>query len=290
MCDFGPAPYGARRQVTDPYAIREFSSLDEYLACVDLQEATWGVGFSERVSPAILKVAQLLGGVAAGAYDAHGELAGFVFGMTGVRRGELAHWSDMLAVRPGIRDTGLGQRLKAYQRDRVRKMGVDRMYWTFDPLQSRNAHLNLTRLGAVVREYEANMYGDTDSPLHRGIGTDRFVALWELSSARVEGRMEGQSSVAPAEAGRAPFAVEAVETGGRLRPVRNELLRSDRVAIAIPSDISALMREDLDLAIEWRQATRVVFTHYLTRGYEVREFERGQRASAYVLVSSPERA
>ena len=102
--------------------------------------------------------------------------------------------------------------------------------------------------------------------------------------------MEGQSSVAPAEAGRAPFAVEAVETGGRLRPVRNELLRSDRVAIAIPSDISALMREDLDLAIEWRQATRVVFTHYLTRGYEVREFERGQRASAYVLVSSPERA
>jgi predicted GNAT superfamily acetyltransferase len=274
--------------VTEPYTIRDFSSIEEYCACVDLQEATWGVGFSERVSPAILKVAQILGGVAAGAYDAHGELVGFVFGMTGVRRGELAHWSDMLAVRPGLRDTGLGRRLKAYQRDRVRKVGVDRMYWTFDPLQSRNAHLNLTRLGAVVREYEENMYGDTDSPLHRGIGTDRFIALWELSSERVEGRLDGRSSFAPVEAGRVPFAVEAVETDGRLRPVRNELSRNESVAVAIPSDITALMRDDLELAIEWRHATRAAFTYYLSRGYEVREFERGERASTYVLVASTE--
>ncbi len=275
--------------MTRDYDIRPFSTVEEYRACVDLQEETWGDGFSERVSPAILKVSQKLGGVAAGAYSKEGRLVGFVFGMTGVRGGEVAHWSDMLAVRPEARDAGLGRRLKEYQREHLLDRGIERMYWTFDPLQSRNAHLNISKLGAVVREYEENMYGDTDSPLHRGIGTDRFVALWLLGSERVRDRM-----VLPSDKGRAgssvlfqeaPPALAGEGETGHPRPATPDLTLGELpVRIEIPSDIVSLMRDDLELAIEWRAATRAAFGHYIASGLEVREFMRGARTSSYLLA------
>ncbi len=99
------------------FTIRPFASLEEFKECVRFQEEIWGEDFSELVAVAVLKVSQRLGGIASGAYDGEGGLAGFVFGMTGVQAGQIVHWSDMLAVRPELQDTGLGTRLKAYQRD-----------------------------------------------------------------------------------------------------------------------------------------------------------------------------
>lgn len=285
------------------YTIRPFESMEDYGACVELQEATWGDGFSERVSPAILKVGQLLGGVSAGAYDDGGRLVGFVFGLTGVRDGRMVHWSDMLAVRPEIRDAGLGRRLKEYQREDLLSRGVDTMYWTFDPLQSRNAHLNITRLGAVVREYRVNMYGESDSPLHRGIGTDRFVALWLMDSERVRARLAGVGREGrhgredgPSREDRggsraeAPFALAAHTPADRAHPEPGDPDLSlggpsgnDAVRVAIPFDVGSLMDDDLGLAIAWREATRAVFERYLSDGYEVADFTRGRPASAYLL-------
>lgn len=292
--------------MTAGYTIRPFETIEEYRECAALQDETWGAGFSERVSPAILKVSQILGGVSAGAYDAEGALVGFVFGMTGVRDGELVHWSDMLAVRRDARDSGLGRALKAYQRERVLELGVGKMFWTFDPLQSRNAHLNFGKLGIIVREYVEDMYGQTDSPLHRGIGTDRFVALWLLDSARVRGRLglsesgaasSGERpSVGSDRAGRAaegspvglaelPLALSAEPDEPHPRPGPPALgLGNDLTGVQIPSDIASLMDDDPDLARAWRAATRATFTHYLRAGYEVREFVRGERASTYVLA------
>lgn len=267
------------------YTIRPFETIEEYHACVALQEETWGHGFSERVSPAILKVGQILGGVSAGAWDEEGALVGFVFGLTGVRDGRVVHWSDMLAVRRGIRDSGLGRRLKEHQRATLLDRGIETMFWTFDPLQSRNAHLNLAHLGIVVREYRRNMYGDTDSPLHRGIGTDRFVALWEMASERVAGRLDG-SAPAPADDGRGARALGAVEGSGRHpRPSEPALdLDADELRVGIPAEISHLMADDLPLAVAWREATRKVFTRYLETGWEIREFFRGPTTSDYLLV------
>lgn len=267
------------------YTIRPFATTQEYHDCVDLQEETWGRGFSERVSPAILKVSQILGGVSAGAYDGQHRLVGFVFGMTGLRDGELVHWSDMLAVRPEARDAGLGRRLKEYQRDEVMGRGVQKMFWTFDPLQSRNAHLNLNKLGIVVREYMENMYGDTDSPLHRGIGTDRFVALWLLESERVRDCLAG---VGPPEIdGEYPVAlsVERGSAGVHPRPSPPDLsLGNDAITIAVPSEIGSVMEDDLPLAVDWRHATRQTFGHYLTSGYEVTGFRRGPGLSLYTVT------
>jgi predicted GNAT superfamily acetyltransferase len=269
------------------WEIRPFRSIEEFRACERLQEETWGEGFSGRVPTAILQVAQILGGVAAGAWAPDGSLVGFVFGMTGVRDGELVHWSDMLAVKRGLRDSGLGTRLKAYQRQVMLERGVSRMHWTFDPLQSRNAYMNFSKMGIVVREYAKDMYGETDSPLHRGIGTDRFIALWLMDSERVRRRMAGEERGPGSEVlGEHPAALDASPGEGGRPPTPGRVLLGMEdavVSVAIPADISAIMMESMELAVAWRQGTRMALTHYMERGYEVRELVRGPQTSHYLL-------
>lgn len=269
------------------YDIRPFRTIEEFRECVALQEETWGHGFSERVAPAILKVAQILGGVSAGAYDEDGTLVGFVFGMTGVRDGQVVHWSDMLAVRRTARDTGLGTRLKAYQRETLLAQGTTRMFWTFDPLQSRNAYLNFAKLGIVVREYARDMYGQTDSPLHRGIGTDRLIALWLMDSERVARRLAGvERGPDVSSCGDYPAALDVEDGEGQPRPGVVRLELDDAVVrVAIPADISSVMADSMESAVAWREATREALTHYMSRGFEVRELVRGHRASHYLLFN-----
>jgi chorismate synthase len=284
------------------YHIRPFETPEEYRECAEFQEEVWGQGFNERVSAAILLVANKIGGLAAGAYDDGGLLLGFVFGLTGVKDGALVHWSDMLAVREGYRDRGLGRALKAYQREVLLGRGVRRMHWTFDPLQSRNAYVNFARLGIVSHEYVRDMYGDTGSPLHR-VGTDRLIATWEMDSERVARRLAGDErpptmatlagKPAPAGAGvngmpgggHPPEALRALEDAGLPRPGAPELdLDAPSILVAIPRELDDLMAEAPDLAREWRGATRPVFETYMARGYHVRELLPGEGISRYLLV------
>ena len=266
--------------------IRPFASLDEYEACADFQEEIWGQGFSEKVPPAILMIANRLGGLAAGVFSPDGTLEGFVFGLTGIIDGNLVHWSDMLGVRSGLRDTGLGTRLKGYQRAVLLERGIQEMRWTFDPLQGRNAHVNFAKLGVVSREYVANLYGDTESPLHR-IGTDRLIATWEMNSARVLERFN-RPVHAGGDVGSLAQAVPVLEAEPRRggffpgTPLLHEGSRT--VSVSIPESINHLMAHDMDLAVAWRQASREAFVHYMGRGYEVREFLRGQGTSTYLLI------
>ena len=165
----------------DQVTIRPLETRVEYEACVALQRDIWGRDFVDVVPATILMVSQQVGGVASGAFDAEGRLVGFVFGISGVRDRVTAHWSDMLAVRPEARGRGLGRRLKLHQRELLLAVGIERVYWTFDPLVARNARLNLMTLGASPVEYVSNMYGDTGSRLHRWLDTDRFIVEWRLA-------------------------------------------------------------------------------------------------------------
>jgi predicted GNAT superfamily acetyltransferase len=275
-----------RGEAASGITIRDPGTHAEFEACVALQEEVWGVGFSERVPVAILKVSRRLGGVVSGAWDASGELVGFVFGMMGWIEGEPVHWSDMLAVRPGLRDEGLGSRLKWHQRRVLMERGVNRVYWTFDPLESRNAYLNLEHLGVVVREYEEDMYGDSDSPLHRGLGTDRFIALWQLDSERVR-RRAGEEGMSSGRRPR-PRAVPALTAAAKddpPEPGTPRLELSDPViSVAIPAHIHDLKKADPALARRWRVATREALTHYLSGGWEVQGLERAGNLSRYLLV------
>ncbi len=248
----------------DAIVIRRVETQAEYEECVRIQDETWGAGFSERVPSAILKVSQYLGGVTAAAFDSAGaeaRILGFVFGMTGVRDGELVHWSDMLAVRPEARDHGIGRRLKLYQRSLVAELGVTQILWTFDPLVSRNAHLNLNALGARVTDYVPDMYGaDTGSALHQGIGTDRFVVAWEVS---------GDVSRAAGQMG-----------SGDGRRDRS----GTEVVVEIPQDIHQLIAVDPAAARKWRESTRPAFLRLLADGYRVAGFERSPTGGFYRLT------
>lgn len=269
--------------------IRPLETLEELDACVRLQEETWGPGFTERVPRSILKIAPRVGGVTAGAFDPADELVGFVFGLTGLEGGEPVHWSDMLAVRPRARGMGLARRLKLWQRERCLELGVRRMYWSYDPLESRNAWLNLGRLGAVVREYAVDLYGPSDSPLHRGLGTDRLIALWRLDSPRVEARLAGSGAPPPSpDAVRhlpRAFAVEAA--GGVPRPGSVSLSGAGHagpVLVPIPADVQAVKAADPGLAVAWREATRTALAPRLAAGWEVRELVRSPEPVSYYLL------
>jgi predicted GNAT superfamily acetyltransferase len=252
--------------------IRRVETQAEYEECVRIQDETWGAGFSERVPSAILKVSQYLGGVTAAAFDSEGadaRILGFVFGMTGVRDGQLVHWSDMLAVRPEARDHGIGRRLKLYQRSLVAELGVTQILWTFDPLVSRNAHLNLNALGARVTDYVPDMYGaDTGSTLHQGIGTDRFVVAWEVGGAA--GQM-----------GSGDVSGSAGQRGGG---AGNRDGRGTEVVVEIPHDIQELIVVDPAAARKWRESTRPAFLRLLADGYRVAGFERSPAGGFYRLT------
>lgn len=272
-------------------AIRDLVTPEEFRACVRLQELTWGTGFSERVPSAILGIAARMGGVVAGAVLPDGSLAGFVFGLTGLEEGTPTHWSDMLAVHPGYRGRGLGWALKMHQRDRLLALGVTGVRWTFDPLEARNAHLNLARLGGVAREYVEDMYGNSDSPLHRGIGTDRLVVRWELDSPRVRARLAGREAAGSPRESRLPVAILSVEersdpTGKPLEvPGSRRLdLEEPVLALPIPRDLQGLKARAPDVALLWREETRLLLRHYLDRGWEVREFDRTLPMPRYLLV------
>ena len=265
---------------------RPLATFQEVQACVKLQEEVWGAGFLEKVPPSLLLLANELGGLAAGAFDPGGELQGFVFGLAGWVDGQLVHWSDMSAVRRELRDRGLGTRLKLYQREVMLARGVRRMHWSFDPLQGRNAYLNFSKLGIVCREYRLDMYGETGSFLHRGVGTDRMVATWEMDSRRVEGRLEG-SCRAPGweDVLGLPRVVGVREKEGLVEPVPASLELDDPwLVVPVPTDFQEMMVDHLPLAVRWREVTREAFVHYLSHGYEVREFVRGAGVSGYLLA------
>jgi predicted GNAT superfamily acetyltransferase len=249
---------------TDDVTIRPITTEAEYEACVRLQFETWGHDFHDAVPISLLRMTQRLGGVTAGAFDGRGTLLGFVFGMTGVMDGQLVHWSDMLAVAAAARDRGIGQRLKLYQRDALRALGIHTMYWTYDPLVARNAHLNLVRLGARPTEYVENFYGaDTGSPLHGSLGTDRFIVAWDLDAATLTDDAAAAAAGAPDE----PVTVNAARDGEP--PRLSDLPDAPVVQVEIPPDIAALMEQAGDVARAWRLTTRRAFSHYLPRGYRV---------------------
>jgi predicted GNAT superfamily acetyltransferase len=160
------------------------TALGDFERCVELQIAVWGYSDSDLIPKRVFIVAAAIGGQVIGAFA--GEvLVGFAMALPGYRDGAAYLHSHMLAVLPEYRNAGLGRRLKLAQRADALARGIDRMEWTFDPLEIKNAHLNIARLGAIARRYKRDFYGPSTSPLQGGLPTDRLVAEWWLKSARV---------------------------------------------------------------------------------------------------------
>jgi predicted GNAT superfamily acetyltransferase len=170
---------------SEPVVIRTCNGLDELLACVALQKEVWNFTDAELVPLRMFVVAGKVGGQVMGAF-AGSEMVGFALSVPGARSGRVYLHSHMLAVRSDHRNGGLGRRLKLFQREEALSRGIELIEWTFDPLEIKNAYLNIERLGAIARRYNLNQYGITSSPLQGGLPSDRLIAEWWLKSQRVE--------------------------------------------------------------------------------------------------------
>lgn len=185
---------GAGQPVVSPghspvVTIRKCSSLDEMQACFGLQKEVWSFSDAELIPVRLFVVASKIGGQVIGAFDDK-ELIGFALAIPGIRNGHPYLHSQMLAVRQQYRNAGLGRRLKLFQREEALSCGIGLMEWTFDPLEIKNAYLNIEKLGAIARRYNVNQYGITSSPLQGGLPTDRLIAEWWMNSRRVRTVLE----------------------------------------------------------------------------------------------------
>ena len=179
-------------QVTpDLLVVRKCKGNAELEACVQLQKEVWNFSDADLIPLRMFVVAERIGGQVIGCFDG-AELVGFALSIPGTRSGHPYLHSHMLAVREQFRNAGLGRRLKLAQRDEALERGIELMEWTFDPLEIKNAYLNIERLGAISRRYTINQYGITSSPLQGGLPTDRLVAEWWLRSKRVETVLGGK--------------------------------------------------------------------------------------------------
>jgi predicted GNAT superfamily acetyltransferase len=165
--------------------IRHCKELNELRTCVALQKEIWNFTDAELVPLRMFVVAGKVGGQVMGAFDGS-EMVGFALSVPGTRSGHVYLHSHMLAVRKEHRNGGLGRRLKLLQREDALARGIDLIEWTFDPLEIKNAYLNIEKLGAIARRYNINQYGITSSPLQGGLPSDRLIAEWWLKSRRVE--------------------------------------------------------------------------------------------------------
>jgi predicted GNAT superfamily acetyltransferase len=244
--------------------VREVNTVEEYDACIDLQRAAFGLPDLEISPRRHLIVSRMAGGWTLGAF-AERKLIGFVHHLAAVKGSEIFGYSHMMAVDPAYQNHGVGAQLKWAQRERALAEGRSFIKWTFEPMRARNAHFNLNRLGAVIREYAVNFYGIdyNTSPTEKAAGvegfdSDRLFADWELNSPRVE-----------ALAQRAEYSP-------------GESVRS----IEIPADFSSLLKSDPAAAKTEVLRVRAEFLDALKNGLVCRAFERDDRRPRYLFYSS----
>ena len=260
--------------------IRDLQSLEDLRQAEELEREVWALSDRDVMPLTLMIATREAGSVWVGAFDG-AKLAGFAFGFLAMEAGHVTLHSHMLAVREPYRDLDLGYKLKLAQRERALAMHVPEMTWTFDPLQSRNAHLNFGKLGVVSETYRVNFYGpETSSVLHRN-GTDRLWVRWPLASRRVRDRLQGKD-YRPEMLDAFSRLQPLLQFNGDGKPLRNDLataLARQRIAIQIPSDILTVEQKDPGLAREWREGTRWAFTEALRSGFFVAEFARTVRGN-----------
>jgi predicted GNAT superfamily acetyltransferase len=220
----------------------------------------WGAAERNVVPRELLLTMQLNGGIVQGAFLPDGPLVGFVFGFLGMRDGEIRLCSHQLGVKPEFRGGGIGVALKEAQRDEALRRGYPLITWTFDPLEARNAYINLHRLGVTARIYDRNHYGVMEDELNAGLATDRLEAEWRVDSRTAAGELRG--------------AVRMLGVGVDEVPERGTLnvAAAPAALIGVPRDFQTLKRRDIELARRWRLESRDAFEAALGAGLIATDF------------------
>jgi predicted GNAT superfamily acetyltransferase len=279
--------------------IRPLETVEEFEAAEAVQRAVWPGTDLDVVPLHLLTTIAHNGGLVLGAY--HGNtMVGYLLGFLGTDEGQpsrpalarLKHCSHQLGVLPAYRGQQIGYQLKLTQRDFVNAQGVRLITWTFDPLESRNARLNIAQLGAVCNTYKREVYGQMLDGLNKGLASDRFQVDWWITSARVKERMFGQRLPLVlnsfTSAGAPVINPTTVGPDGLPRPADNAGTPVGTLALVeIPASIQAIKQRDLGLAAAWRQHTRTLFEAAFSAGYLITDFFHepidGRQRSFYAL-------
>jgi predicted GNAT superfamily acetyltransferase len=251
-----------------------------YRAAEDLQDAVWGGGERDMVPSHMLLAAQKAGGLLLGAFDGPA-LVGLVFGFLGTTDGgRLRHCSHLLAVLPGYQGRGIGMQLKLRQRAHVLAQGIDLITWTYDPLERRNAALNIAALGAICRTYLRDLYGSMPDALNAGLPSDRFEVEWLIASPHVERRL---ASPAARPAIAAPLLNPAAPGDPDGLSAAPSAPAGPLAAIRIPGAFQDVKRADPARAAAWRDQTRLLFEGAFAAGYTVTDVAHREGQSHYLL-------
>lgn len=243
---------------------------DEFAACEAMSRDIWGAAQRNVVPRELLLTMQHNGGLVHGAFLPAGGLVGFCFAFLGQRNGQLRLCSHQLGVLPEYRGSGIGIALKQAQRYDAMRLGYELVTWTFDPLEARNAYINLHRLGCVARLYDRDHYGAMEDELNRGLPSDRFEAEWWLRRAK------------PATAADPQVLLRVGRSG---EPVREQpdLTGQTPVLISVPPDFQAVKRASRELAVRWRMESRAAFEAALDAGLIAVDFRRD---GTYIMAPS----
>ncbi len=283
----------SERPVRD-FLFRPVQKPEEFRAVEEVQRIAWGLQEEPPVPSPIQRAMQDNGGLVLGAFaDIH--LAGFCLGFLGWDGETLYHYSHMTAVRPEYQNHRLGFRLKLYQRERVQAQGLSLVRWTFDPLQSRNAFLNVRRLGVEIDGYFVHYYGQMGSEVNRGVESDRARVAWRIATPRVEERLGGRAPSAEQDAERLRRSSPTIETdlgeSGLRVPVAVSEPTAPEVHLEIPFDLATLREHEPGALGTWRHASRDAFRAALDAGYAVDDFavvsQEHERRSYYFLTRTP---
>jgi len=248
-------------------AIRLVASHEEFAACEAMSRDIWGGAERNVVPRELLLTMQQNGGLVHGAFLPSGRMIGFCFGFPGMRQGRLRLCSHQLGIDPAFRGSGLGLELKQAQGRDALARGYELISWTFDPLEARNAYINLHRLGCIARLYDRDHYGVMEDELNRGLPSDRLEAEWWLTRPQ------------PARAVDSPVLLLSVGEGDR--PVRGAYeAASSSAVIEIPRDFQAVKRRSMELALAWRRESRFALETALADGLTATDF---RRMGAYVM-------
>ena len=269
---------------------KQLKTLEELKLCEKVQEAVWGFDLLDTIPARFMLVLRKHGGFAMGAFDGD-KMVGFVFGVPAIHYGRPSQHSHMLAVLPEYRDQRIGFNLKKAQLEDAISRDIDLITWTFDPLQSRNAYLNLNKLGVITCSYAINLYGEeTSSELHGGLGTDRLLAEWWLVSGKVKSILDKHNREVVEKRHEKGININVTnrDEQGLLIPVESDLtLTNEVLLLEIPDDIEEIKKLNIQVGHQWREHVQKALIHYFTTGYYVNylhiEQEDNVRRTYYVL-------
>ncbi len=257
--------------------IREIKSIPELKKVQQLEQEVWG--------QAPIPIHQTLtavknGGIVVGAFRGD-ELLGFSYSFTGFKKGKVYLTSHILAISSNVREQGIGEALKWKQREIAVERGYEMMLWTYDPLETRNGYLNLSKLQAICDTYIENCYGEMQDGLNKGLPSDRFEVNWHLTSRYVEERQTFDLT-------------NAVELASyKMNPSNFPVLQESELQLSIeedvyllpvPQNIQLIKATDPQLALDWRMKTRSLIQALFAKGYVAVRLEKGKHVHHYVFV------